>query len=205
MFRPDHRRPSSRSDCPDRQERRGLCHGANALSRRPGNRLRLNHRLRGRRPGRALPAQSGRRADPCKARPGLAPTRARAATCGPSSKSPRRMCSRCGSQNRRSSPDYLTNEEPKMTRHVARHREFRKISTSLHSLCCKSIRCLRCQPFAELGPAPAPRHVMNRVGNGLLLPDQNDQLFAAGDAGVKQISLDHDRDDYGRIFRAWLL
>ena len=54
---------------------------------------------------------------------------------------------------------------------------------------------------------PSPRNIANRDGDRLLLTDQHDQLLAAGNASIEQISLQHgvvprhDQDDHSRIFR----
>jgi hypothetical protein len=64
------------------------------------------------------------------------------------------------------------------------------------------------QPLAQLRPPPPTRYVPRRDGDGLLLPDQNDQPLAASDAGVEKVPLQHGvmlcehRDDHDGIFRA---
>src|SRR5258707_3915763 len=69
----------------------------------------------------------------------------------------------------------------------------------------------RCQPFAQLRPAPPARDIAYRDSNGLFLADQDDQLLAAGDTGVEQvplqhrIMLSHDWNYRGRVFRALAL
>src|SRR6516162_11779082 len=63
------------------------------------------------------------------------------------------------------------------------------------------------QPFPQLRPAPSARHVSNGNGYSFFLANEHDQLLAASDASVKQISLQHwvmlglNRDHYGRVFR----
>ena len=67
------------------------------------------------------------------------------------------------------------------------------------------------EPFVQLGPAPTPRNVLHRDGDSLLLSDQHDQPLAAGDAGIKQVPLQHgvmlgeDGDHDCRIFGALTL
>ena len=57
----------------------------------------------------------------------------------------------------------------------------------------------------------AARDVANRDGDRLLLTNQNDEAFAAGDTGVEEIPLQHgvvlghDRDNHGRVLRALAL
>ena len=42
------------------------------------------------------------------------------------------------------------------------------------------------QPFLQLRPPPAARHVAHCDGDGLLLSDQHDQPLAARDAGYSE-------------------
>ena len=53
------------------------------------------------------------------------------------------------------------------------------------------MRSLAFKPLIQLGPTSPSGGVSNRHGDGLLLTDQNDELFAAGDARVKEVSLQH--------------
>jgi len=54
--------------------------------------------------------------------------------------------------------------------------------------------------------ACAQRHIPNSDGDSLLLTDKHNQLLAAGDAGIEEISLQHgvmlghDWNHNGRIF-----
>src|SRR5580692_1057591 len=64
------------------------------------------------------------------------------------------------------------------------------------------------KPFTQLRPAPPARDVLDGDRHRFLLPEQDDELLAAGDPGVKQIALQHHivlrrdgNDDSGK-FRA---
>ena len=75
----------------------------------------------------------------------------------------------------------------------------------------RHLREICAQPFTQLRPAPSAGDVAYRNGDSLLLTDHHDQSFAARDAGVEKIPLQHGvmlsehRDDGGRIFRALAL
>ena len=64
----------------------------------------------------------------------------------------------------------------------------------------------RRKPFVQFGPAAAPGNVLYRDGDGLLLPNKNNQPLAAGHASIEQVPLKHNvvlgehRNDYRRIF-----
>src|SRR4029077_12465599 len=67
------------------------------------------------------------------------------------------------------------------------------------------------KPLVELGPASPTRNIANRDRDGLLLADKDPEPFAAGNASVEEVSLQHgivlgqDRDDHGGILRALAL
>ena len=69
----------------------------------------------------------------------------------------------------------------------------------------------RPQPLVQLRPAPPAGDVANGDGDRLLLTDQDHEAFAAGDAGVEKIPLQHgvvlghDRDNHSRVLRALAL
>ena len=56
---------------------------------------------------------------------------------------------------------------------------------------CRQAGSIRHEPFVQLRPSPPPRDVFYRDGDSLLLADQHDQPFAARDAGIEQVPLQH--------------
>ena len=48
-----------------------------------------------------------------------------------------------------------------------------------------------CQPFVQLRPPPTSGDILHRDGDSLFLADEYHQSFAPGDAGVKQVPLQH--------------
>ena len=67
------------------------------------------------------------------------------------------------------------------------------------------------EPLLQLRPPSSARDISDGDGDGLLLPDQHDQLLAPSDAGVEKVPLQHrvvlghDGDDDGGIFRTLAL
>src|SRR5260370_20195056 len=64
------------------------------------------------------------------------------------------------------------------------------------------------EPLIQFRPSPTPRDILYRYGNGFPLPNEHDELLAAGHSGVEKVSLQHgvvlsqNWDDDGRVFRA---
>jgi hypothetical protein len=65
-----------------------------------------------------------------------------------------------------------------------------------------------CQPFVQLRPPPTSGDILHRDGDSPFLADEYHQSFAPGDAGVKQVPLQHgvvlgqNGDDDGGVFGA---
>ena len=84
---------------------------------------------------------------------------------------------------------------------LARHAPARQFATA-------SFSRFSGKPFGQLRPPAPSGGIAHRNGDGLLLPNQHNQLLASGDAGVEKVSLQHGvmlsehRNDCCGIFRS---